>query len=362
MVPVPVEAIIARARLLAPLAPESAVTAFIYSLLPPMMGAPGLSAPVATAGIYAPPPKSLFGFQDGAPGSRVGSPSAASFAPPQGLSVGSSLRSVNATNVGVFTQLTEDQEQRVAVYLRAHGMHGRNESLVDGLSVTHKQLVTIVADATGLTLHSLAVSLSIDRYFAQIDRVWTPIPPAPGRIREQTAWSTAINLAWHANAFRPALPEKPESDTTIQVQFTEGDSVQTVYQIGYNVTTGATQILAGGQVQTDDKDAVILYGKVRDALDRGFRRLVTAQAFGQILGGVATTGDSAGGTVVMLQPSAGGQISINFNAIQLPRGLKFARNASLVIQDSVSMTAQSGQDTTVENNLTLQLTFTIPDP
>jgi hypothetical protein len=113
-------------------------------------------------------------------------------------------------------------------------------------------------------------------------------------------------------------------------------------------------------------EATILSHQVDAAsVDQTAKTLIGVQPFVQILGGVAQTGQDAAGTAWVLQPSAGAQVTLHLEAITLPPGLdvrvrQFIRSIQIVVQDAGSVTAQGGQPTTVENNLTLQISFTIP--
>ena len=229
--------------------------------------------------------------------------------------------------------------------------------------MTRGQLVDIVADGCRLVRRSVAVGNEIERYFAGLNRVFEPIPPPPGthEDRPTQTLSSAVNLAWHVNLSNPSAGVTPPRDTTMQVQFGVGDSVQRVYQVSYNLDTRAVQILAGGQVNTPEVPLWRVPGFNPQTLERTMRTLIGAQGFAQILGGVAATaGSSASGTAAVLQPSVGGQIAVHLDALTLPPGMAWLRSFQVIVQESGSITATSGQDTTAENNLTFQLTWTIP--
>jgi hypothetical protein len=171
-----------------------------------------------------------------------------------------------------------------------------------------------------------------------------------------------LNWAWHAGADKPSAPLATPRDTTIQLQFTRGsDTLQAVYLLTYNATTTPPQVqnLVGGQVT--GPEAKLVGGAIDiQAIDKATKTLVGAQPFVQVLGGVAQTGEDASGTAWVLQPSAGAQVTIHLDAVRLPQGLAALQNFQVVLQDAISVTAEGGQAPTAENNVTLQISFTIP--
>jgi hypothetical protein len=107
-------------------------------------------------------------------------------------------------------------------------------------------------------------------------------------------------IAWHAALAEGDKPESP--DHTIQIQFSEDAKVQRVVQISYNIDTKQSQVLVGGQVNSPELELV--------------DELLKVSAFVQIMAGIAWTGSTAAGTMI-LQPSAGVQLQLSFGPVQI---------------------------------------------
>ena len=219
------------------------------------------------------------------------------------------------------------------------------------------QIVSIAAEAVGLRGREAAIDAEMDAYFEEQRRRFSTAlhlrPGAGPRLKE--TYSTAVNWAWHARADKPSARADTPRDTAIQLQFTRStDMLQAIYQLSYNGTTTPPQVqnLGGGQTTTPEIDIA--------SIDKATKKLIGAQGFVQILGGVAKTGQEASGTAWVLQPSAGAQVTVHLEAVRSPRGLESLRLPQIVLQDLVSVTGQGGQPPTVENNATLQITFEIP--
>jgi len=165
----------------------------------------------------------------------------------------------------------------------------------------------------------------------------TPVPdlsatvpgaPAPAVPAAAPITLTAgTNFAWHVNL---SGPRGTSSDKTLQLQVGEDAPLQRIFQISYNLDTQQVQVLVGAQA-TADLTLV--------------EHLLKLSGFVQVLAGVAWTGTPASGLFTVVQPSAGGQLTLTW------KGVQFA------VQVAASVTSVQGQPTTGEINVTPQVTI-----
>jgi hypothetical protein len=124
-----------------------------------------------------------------------------------------------------------------------------------------------------------------------------PAPPN-GATGESFTFTAGINYAWHVN-----LVGTPDTsiDRTLQVQISQGEKLQRIFQISYNLDNQQTQVLVGAQANSPDLELV--------------KKLLKLNGFVQIVAGVASTGAPASAGFVA-QPSAGGQLTLTFKSVQ----------------------------------------------
>lgn len=158
-------------------------------------------------------------------------------------------------------------------------------------------------------------------YFAS-----APAQPATAGTANPITLTAGTNFAWHVNL---SGPRGTSSDKSLQLQIGEDAPLQRIFQISYNLDNQQVQVVVGGQATGD-------LTLVKD--------LLKLSGFVQVLAGVAWTGTPASGLFTVVQPSAGGQLTLTWHGVQF------------AVQAAGSVTGVRGQPTTAEFNVTPQIT------
>ncbi len=186
-----------------------------------------------------------------------------------------------------------------------------------------------------------------------IPDIFGAAPPGPenkDKSPDMPNFTVAYNFAGHINL---EGPRNPTSDSTVQFQIAQDTkfktdinkdttaSIQKLYQFSYNLNTQQFQSVVGGQ-GTIEKELI--------------DNLLKVSGFTQILAGIAWTRSPVTGTLLVVQPSVGAQVTVTlFGSSSYP--------VQVAGQVALSATATQGQPTTGDANLTLQATVPLePKP
>jgi len=247
-----------------------------------------------------------------------------------------------------FHLLPEDR-QKIESYLTSHrlavgqkfqptldGTPTTIDAIVNGIApsilplVPRSEIETMVQARYSLLVHDALFQVPITIPDTPLPNLGTAVPPGPRATPQAAAPITltaGVNYAWHVNLTGPRSTSK---DKTLQLQIGEDAPLQRIFQISYNLDTQQVQVVVGGQATAD----LTLVDK-----------LLKLSGFVQVLAGVAWTGTPGSGMFTVVQPSAGGQLTLTW------RGVQFA------VQVAGSVTAVAGQPTTAEVNVTPQITI-----